>query len=214
MRKFLIPWKQDFQNIEDILVYPLLKSSDIKKYKNNNEIRKYVIITQSKVGEDTEYIKSKSPRLWNYLNSYEENLSSRKSIIYKNTPKFSIFGIGEYSFSKYKVAISGFYKEAIFIMLKSDKPIMLDDTCYFLSFNDEKKAMITTIILNSEVIKRFLLSITNINSKRPYTKKVLSRIDLEKAKKILGFNYIISMEKKIFKTNSITIDDYKNFANF
>lgn len=99
-------------------------------------------------------------------------------------------------------------------MLKSDKPIMLDDTCYFLSFNDEKKAMITTIILNSEVIKRFLLSITNINSKRPYTKKVLSRIDLEKAKKILGFNYIISMEKKIFKTNSITIDDYKNFANF
>ena len=201
-------------DIEDILVYPLLKSSDIKKYKNNNEIRKYVIITQSKVGEDTEYIKSKSPRLWNYLNSYEENLSSRKSIIYKNTPKFSIFGIGEYSFSKYKVAISGFYKEAIFIMLKSDKPIMLDDTCYFLSFNDEKKAMITTIILNSEVIKRFLLSITNINSKRPYTKKVLSRIDLEKAKKILGFNYIISMEKKIFKTNSITIDDYKNFVNF
>lgn len=152
--------------------------------------------------------------MWNYLNSYEENLSSRKSIIYKNTPKFSIFGIGEYSFSKYKVAISGFYKEAIFIMLRSDKPIMLDDTCYFLSFNDEKKAMITTIILNSEVIKRFLLSITNINSKRPYTKKVLSRIDLEKAKKILGFNYIISMEKKIFKTNSITIDDYKNFANF
>lgn len=201
-------------DIEDILVYPLLKSSDIKKYKNNNEIRKYVIITQSKVGEDTEYIKSKSPRLWNYLNSYEENLSSRKSIIYKNAPKFSIFGIGEYSFSKYKVAISGFYKEAIFVMLKSYKPIMLDDTCYFLSFNDEKKAMIATIILNSEIVKRFLLSITNINSKRPYTKKVLSRIDLEKAKKILGFNYITSMEKKIFKINSITIDDYKNFANF
>jgi len=140
--------------------------------------------------------------------------ASRKSIIYKNAPKFSIFGIGEYSFSKYKVAISGFYKEAIFVMLKSYKPIMLDDTCYFLSFNDEKKAMIATIILNSEIVKRFLLSITNINSKRPYTKKVLSRIDLEKAKKILGFNYITSMEKKIFKINSITIDDYKNFTNF
>lgn len=200
-------------DIEDTLVYPLLKSSDIKKHKNGNETRKYVIITQAKVGENTEYIQTESPKLWNYLNSYEETLSSRKSSIYKNAPKFSIFGIGDYSFSKYKVAISGFYKEAIFVMLKANKPIMLDDTCYFLSFNDEKTAMITTILLNSDVVKRFLLSITNINSKRPYTKKVLSRINLEEVSKILDFNYISNMERYIFQTENITVDDYKNFVN-
>ncbi|CAM3218616.1 class I SAM-dependent methyltransferase [Streptobacillus ratti] len=198
-------------DIEDKLVYPLLKSSDIKKYKNGTDTRKHVIITQSKIGEETKYIKNESPKLWDYLNSYEKKLSSRKSSIYKNNPKFSIFGIGEYSFSKYKVAISGFYKEAIFIMIKSDKPIMLDDTCYFLSFNDEKTALITTIILNSDIIKNFLLSITNINSKRPYTKKILSRINLEEATKILDFEYITKMEKKLFQTSNITIEDYENF---
>lgn len=200
-------------DIEDTLVYPLLKSSDIKKYKNGDKTRKYVIVTQTKVGEKTEYIQTESPKLWNYLNSYEKSLSSRKSSIYKNAPKFSMFGVGDYSFSKYKVAISGFYKEAIFVMLKSNKPIMLDDTCYFLSFNDEKTAMITTILLNSDVVKRFLLSITNINSKRPYTKKVLSRIDLEEVSKILDFNYISNMEKYIFETEKITVDDYKDFVN-
>ena len=195
------------------MIYPLLKSSDIKKYKNNTETRKYVIITQIKVGQNTEYIKNESPKLWNYLTNYEKNFLLRKSSIYKNSPKFSIFGIGDYSFSKYKVAISGFYKEPVFVMLKSEKPIMLDDTCYFLSFNDEKAAMITTILLNSDIVRNFLTSITNIDSKRPYTKKVLSRINLKEVSRMLEFNYVSNMEKTIFKTKNITINDYEKFIN-
>ena len=200
-------------DIESDLIYPLLKSSDIKKYKNNTETRKYVIITQIKVGQNTEYIKNESPKLWNYLTNYEKNFLLRKSSIYKNSPKFSIFGIGDYSFSKYKVAISGFYKEPVFVMLKSEKPIMLDDTCYFLSFNDEKAAMITTILLNSDIVRNFLTSITNIDSKRPYTKKVLSRINLKEVSRMLEFNYVSNMEKTIFKTKNITINDYEKFIN-
>ena len=33
-------------------------------------------------------------------------LDNRKSSIYNKRPRFSIFGIGDYSFSKWKVAIS------------------------------------------------------------------------------------------------------------
>lgn len=198
-------------NIEDTLVYPLIKSSDIKRWKDNEIIRKHVIITQHKVGEDTGYIKKDSPKLWDYLNLHAEKLTSRKSSIYKNAPKFSIFGIGEYSFSKYKVAISGFYKDPLFVMLKSEKSIMLDDTCYFLSFDDEKTAKIATIVLNSDIVREFLLSITNVNSKRPYTKKILSRIDLKAACNLLDFKYLQKSENDIFHSNDINEKDYKNF---
>ena len=200
-------------DIEDTLVYPLLKSSDLKGYKDERDIRRYVIITQRKPNEETEHIKIENPKLWNYLKKHESILSARKSSIYKNAPKFSIFGIGEYSFSKYKVAVSGFYKEPNFIMLKSEKPIMLDNTCYYLSFNDEKSAMITTIILNSDVVKDFMSSISNINSKRPYTKAILSRIDIAKLSKQFDFEYISEMEKQIFKTSHITLDDYNIYRN-
>ncbi len=200
-------------DIEDTLLYPLLKSSDLKKYKGESDIRRCVIITQRKPSEETEHIKIGNPKLWNYLKKHETILIARKSSIYRNAPKFSIFGIGEYAFSKYKVAISGFYKEPNFVMLKSEKPIMLDNTCYYLSFNDEKTAMITTIILNSDVVKKFMSSISNINSKRPYTKVILSRIDIAKLSKKFDFEYISEMEKQIFKTSHITSDDYNIYRN-
>ena len=90
---------------------------------------------------------------------------------------------------------------------------MLDDTCYFLSFNKEKEAMIATIILNSELTKKFLLSIVNIESKRPYTKKMLSRINLGTVLKKLGYSYIKEFEMEIFDTDIITEDDYLSFRN-
>ena len=61
-------------------------------------------------------------------------LDGRGSSIYRSCPPFSIFGIGEYSFAPWKVAISGFYKRLSFVAVAplDGKPAMLDDTCYFL----------------------------------------------------------------------------------
>ena len=200
-------------DIEDTLVYPLLKSSDIKKYNLNYFFRKYIIITQSKVGQSTSYIEKECPKLWQYLNSKKDIFNKRKSKIYKNSHLFSIFGVGEYSFSKYKVVISGFYKDPVFKMVKNKKEIMLDDTCYFLSFDNEEEAMMVAIILNSELTKNFLLSIVNIDSKRPYTKKILSRINLRMISKKLGYSYIKEIEKNIYNTDIITEDTYLSFKN-
>lgn len=200
-------------DIEDCLVYPLLKSSDIKKYALKYKFRKYVIITQKKVGEPTDYIENYSPKLWKYLSTNRDILFSRKSSIYKNAPEFSIFGIGDYSFSEYKVAISGFYKEPIFKMISDDKPVMLDDTCYFLSFENKKQAMITTIILNSDIAKSFLYSIVNLNSKRPYTKKILSRINLFAISQQIDYEYIRKREWEDFYSDIILKEDYNSYKN-
>jgi hypothetical protein len=167
-------------DIDDDYVYPLLKSSDL----GNGRIipRKFVILTQQRVGDNTSIIKIYAPKTWKYLEEYAEILDRRKSIIYKKRPRFAIFGIGEYSFSLWKVAISGLYKDIRFSPIGhvSGKPMMLDDTCYFIPCNSEEEATLICRLLNSEICQRFLKSLVFFDAKRPINVDVLKRIDLKK----------------------------------
>lgn len=171
--------------LENGLVYSLLKSSDLKE-PIVRESRKSVIITQTRIGQNTVYIKDRFPKTWAYLDRNREAFDRRKSSIYKRKPPFSIFGIGDYSLAPYKIAISGLYKTWHFTLVypENGKPVMLDDTCYFLGFEREADAAITFALLNSQRVERFLKSIVFRDSKRMITKEVLMRIDL---KVIAGF---------------------------
>jgi hypothetical protein len=129
-------------------IYPLLKSSNIKSFKII-KMRKYVLVTQKYINEQTSTIKYIDPDVWNYLENHKSYFHLRRSIIYKISPEYSIFGVGDYSFSKYKVGISVFYKKPIFTLILGKYPIMMDDTCYFLSFDNLYYAIITLSLLNS-----------------------------------------------------------------
>ncbi len=168
-------------SLEEDLIYGLLKSSDLKGG-IIEEPRRFVIIPQKKLGEDTRYIQEKYPETYKYLSRNIRFFQKRKSKIYKNKPPFSIFGIGEYAFMPYKVAISGMYKTTKFSLVKpyQNKPIMLDDTCYFIGFDTLIEAEITRFLLNLPLTQKFLQSITFKNSKRMLTKEVLMRINLSK----------------------------------
>lgn len=205
--------ENDVLKLENKYIYPLLKSSDLKHFIINKN-RKHVIVTQSFVGEPTECIKNQSPLLWDYLISKKETINNRKSIIYKKAPLFSIFGIGNYSFAKYKVAISGFYKKPFFSLLKFDKPVMLDDTCYFLSFDNLKYAQICTILLNSQPVVDFLSSIVFLDSKRPYTKDILMRIDLNNIVQTTEYSKLKTYAKILNLDFDISLQDYEDFKYF
>ena len=205
---------KDEIELEESHVYPMLKSSDIKNI-IINDTRKYVIVTQKKVGQDTNVIESEAPNLWNYLMINSEFLDNRKSSIYKKAPRFSIFGVGEYSFAPYKVCISGFYKEPKFSLAfrEDNKPIMLDDTCYFLGFDDFVNALITTILLNSDLVNTFLKSIAFLDSKRPYTKEILKRLDLEKIYNNFDYNQFNDIKNKLNVDEIITEEDYLKYSS-
>ena len=165
--------------LEEDLIYGFLKSSDLKNTVIKNT-RKQVIITQTKVGQDTSYIQHLYPKTYNYLKSNITYFQARKSSIYKGKPHFSIFGIGDYSFKSYKVAISGLYKTYHFTLVlpQDNKPIMLDDTCYFIGFDKIEFAVYTLILLNHSKTEEFLKSITFSDAKRVFTKDILMRLDL------------------------------------
>ena len=170
--------KEEFK-LENDLVYGILKSSDLKNIVVK-ETRKFTIVTQKKVGQETNYIKYDLPKTYKYLFEHQEIFNLRKSSIYINKPPFSIFGIGDYSFKPYKVAISGLYKTFHFTLVlpQNGKPLMLDDTCYMLGFDKLEFATYTMILLNSEKTVQFLKSITFPDAKRTFTKDILMRIDI------------------------------------
>ncbi len=171
----------DHVDIESDYLYPLIKSSDVKSISSSFVPRRRVIVTQKKVGQQTAHLRDYAPKLWRYLNFYADKLDSRKSSIYKNAPRFSMFGIGNYSFQPYKVVVSGFYLPARFAAISGyqSRPILTDDTCYFLSFDEEWKAHLLCALLNHPAVSKFLASITFSDSKRPITKGVLERINLQ-----------------------------------
>lgn len=186
-------------NLEKKLLFGLLKSSDLK-YEVVDQYRKTTIVTQKKIGQDTNYIKRDYPQTYAYLNANSAYFARRKSSIYKGKPPFSIFGIGDYSFAKYKVAISGMYKRTTFslVLPENDKPLMLDDTCYFIGFDCLAAAQSAQKILNSDLVQHFLKAIIFPDAKRPITKKVLMRIDLQKAFHLLQVDRETSKEWAAF----------------
>jgi hypothetical protein len=177
--------------LENDLVYGILKSSDLKS-PVIDFCRKVTIVTQKKIGQDTSYIKEYYPKTWQYLIDNKQDFDNRKSSIYINKPAFSIFGVGDYSFATFKVAISGLYKTSKFTLVLpyQSKPMMLDDTCYFIGFDNLPHAQITQVLLNSDPVQNLIKSIVFWDSKRAITKELLCRVDLLKIIQIFDFEYI------------------------
>ena len=165
-------------NLEPTNLYPMLKSSDLMN--PHPTPSRYMLITQRTVGEDTSGIERETPCTWRYLQSHAELFDGRRSSIYKNRPRFSIFGIGPYSFAPWKVATSGFSKRLEFHCVGpiEGKPVMLDDTCYFLPCETETDARLLVELLNSKTAKGFLHSIVFWDAKRPITAQLLANLDL------------------------------------
>jgi len=170
-------------DIEPVYVYPLLKGSDVANNRINTTNR-FMIVTQKVVGEPTNTIKQLAPKTWKYLENHAELLDNRKSRIYSNNPRFSIFGVGPYTFSPYKIAICGLYKKLEFKLVGElrNKPAVFDDTVYFLSFDTEAEARKILYMLLSQNVLDFFSSMIFWDEKRPIKTNILNRLNLQKPK--------------------------------
>lgn len=166
-------------DVESEHLYPLLKSSDLGGIEKARQ-KKALIVPQQCIGEDTAGLEYSAPLLWRYLMRHREAFAKRKSSIYKNQPAFAIFGVGPYTFAPYKVAISGMYKKIQFRIVGpiEDRPVVFDDTCYFLPCSSAQQAALVCSLLQTPLCTEFLNSIIFWDAKRPITKKLLQRVDL------------------------------------
>ncbi|WP_414573521.1 SAM-dependent methyltransferase [Nostoc sp. CCY 9925] len=172
--------------LEETYLFPLIKGSSVAQNQTKATDR-YILVTQRLVGDSTECIKYLAPKTWAYLEKHENLLNNRKSKIYHNSPKFSIFGVGAYTFAPWKIAICGLYKKLAFRLVGqiNGKPAIFDDTIYFLSFFDEKTAYEAYQLLTSPLAEDFYSSLIFWDEKRPIKSIILNSLNLSALAKLV-----------------------------
>jgi hypothetical protein len=160
-------------DVETDVVFPLLKSSDLAKHRTP---RKWLLVPQRTMAASPEELQRYAPKAWQYLLGNTKRLEARRSSIYRNRPRFSIFGVGAYSFSPWKVAISGLYKKLEFVMVApfQGKPVVLDDTCYFFPCQSEGECMALYELVQSRAAREFWSAFIFWDAKRPITAQILN----------------------------------------
>ncbi len=174
--------------VEDRYLYPMLKSSDVAKGRKRSD--RLMVVPQREIGEDTSHIREDAPQTWAYLSAKGARLDGRGSVIYRGKPRFSIFGVGPYTFAPWKVAVSGFYKVVRFVKVGpvGEKPVVFDDTVYFLPCWSEKEADFVHCLVQSMPYSRLLHAMIFAEDKRPITADLLKRISLEKVSDETGLS--------------------------
>ncbi len=172
--------------LEEAFVYPMLKSSDVAR--PDSTPRLWMLVPQARVGQDTAHIEQAAPKTWEYLTAHAAQLERRASSIYRGKPRFSVFGVGDYTFAPWKVAISGLYKKLEFRVVGpvENRPVVLDDTCYFLSCNSEVEARFLLDLLSSDEAREFFSAFIFWDAKRPITVDLLRRLDLRRLAQVRG----------------------------
>ncbi len=164
-------------DIESDYLFPLLKGSDVGSGKGWRS--KYTLVTQRRVGEPTDPIREVAPKTWAYLENHAVQLDGRGSTIYVKNPRFSIFGVGDYAFRPWRIAICGLYKYLRFRLVgpMGGKPVMFDDTVYYVSFDCEEDARRALEKLTSASALSLLSSLVFWDEKRPIKTGILNVLD-------------------------------------
>jgi hypothetical protein len=175
--------------LEAEYLYPLVKSSDVASGRNKTlshsdarggENQRRVLVPQQRVGQETDSIASRAAKTWRYLQRHAARLDRRASRIYRQQPRFSIFGVGDYTFAPWKVAVSGFYKTPQFVAVGplGGRPVVCDDTCYFLPCQTGSAARRLAHLLNGSRAGDFFSAFVFPDAKRPLTAEILGSLDL------------------------------------
>ena len=172
-------------DVEAEVVFPLLKSSDLAR---NRRPRAWMLVPQRTMRVLPEALQRQAPKAWQYLHSNAALLERRASSVYRNRPRFSIFGVGDYSFSPWKVAISGLYKKLKFVEVApfQHRPVVLDDTCYFFACRSEHECRVLRELVESGPAREFWSAFIFWDAKRPITAQTLNMLDFATLAKVAG----------------------------
>ena len=130
-----------------------------------------MLVPQRAMSDDPSRLRLEAPKAWNYLTAHAHFLDKRKSSIYRNCPRFSVSGVGPYSFAPWKIAISGLYKKLEFVQVPPflGSPVVLDDTCYFFPCQSEEECNLLYELVTSEPAREFWSAFIFWDAKRPIT---------------------------------------------
>ena len=157
--------------VEDIFVYPLLKSRNVRKWKINGY--GYTLQMQNpikRIGFDEGWVKMNFSKTYKYLKGFENVLRSRKS---KNVRQllekgsfFTIYAVGEYTYAPYKVVWNRMGSKITACVISTvhdeylgEKFVLPDNVLAFIPTDTEDEAHYICSIMNSSITDMILRSI-------------------------------------------------------
>lgn len=175
--------RDQLSDIEPDFVYPYLKSKHIVKYGLfGHELR---LVPISKTNEDNEeLIRSECPLTYEYLSQNREALENRSSSWLDNGTFYNIFGIGEYTWSEYKVVWCRLGFKPHFAVVSTvydddlgEKMVIPGDHYMFISTDNKEEAHFLCALLNSSIYQQSLRDIAS-EGKASLSKSVVSKLEI------------------------------------
>ncbi len=159
-------------SIEPDLVFPAVSGGDIVKYGIKSHF--YLLISQNpkkRVPYSEDWMIQNVPLTHAYLRQFKKILLSRGSRVVKElaikTEFYAMYGIGEYTFAKYRVAwkrMAAKMSAVVLSGIKTDfgtKRLVSTDTTAFFALDNKDEAHYLCGILNSELIDSFIKSFSS-----------------------------------------------------
>lgn len=158
--------------IEPDLVFPAVSGGDIVKFgiKSNH----YLLISQNptkRAPYKKDYMLKNVPLTYAYLTQFKEVLITRGSRVIrelmKNTEFYAMYGIGNYTFVRYRVTWKRMASKMSAVVLsdiKTDfgiKSLISTDTTAFFELDNRDEAHYLCAILNSELVNNFISSFSS-----------------------------------------------------
>ncbi|MFC7082203.1 N-6 DNA methylase [Halorussus caseinilyticus] len=171
--------REELADLEPELVYPYLKSRHVVKYGLfGHELR---LVPLRKANEDNEaQLREQYPKTYDYLRSNRDALERRSSSWLEKGPFYNVFGLGEYTWSEYKVAWCrlGFKPHFAVVSTVEDddlgeKQVVPGDHFMFVSTDSEREAHFLCGLLNSAVYQRSLRTVAS--EEKPVSRRRWSR---------------------------------------
>jgi len=157
------------EKIEQDLIYPAVRGSDIDRWRANPKI--YVLMIQDPNKREPypeSLMKKEYPRTYSYLIRFKQEFLSRGSKstrqLAERTAFYAMFGIGPYTIAPYKVAWKGLANDIVAAVISQTKTdfgykivIPLKTTSFFATKN-ETEAHYLCALINSTPVREFIKS--------------------------------------------------------
>lgn len=160
------------------LIKRLLKSSDIKKwyYKPSYWI---LLPYEDKKVIDEQMMENNFPQIYEYLNSHRDKLSRRKSKLVKKN-FYQLFGVGDYTFKKYKVIWKGLGSKKLECVVVDEETLPNQSMNCYISTDNFDEANYICAVLNSNFFENELLKVCESGSKSFAQPNIMNNFRIKK----------------------------------
>ncbi len=150
-------------SIESDLIYPLIRGRDVRRWYSQSSV--YIVLTQdpqTRAGIPEDIMRLRYPKTYAFLKNFEKRLRTRSGfrLYFRPTdPFYSIYNIGPYTMSPYKVLFKDLSEvfQCVVVGPSEDnyvgsKTILPDVTLRLIPFDNNDEAHYVSALLNSRPV--------------------------------------------------------------